>query len=84
MSGTRPIGAGWNIPGPACITPFIDDEGGQAGMATHRLADILKSRSDLSDDEIERMDEDEAWHWIHAGTSEGEPTDKGSGDYPRC
>lgn len=29
-------------------------------MATHKLADILKSRSDLSDDEIARMNEDDA------------------------
>jgi hypothetical protein len=51
-------------------------------MATHRLADILKSRSDLSDDEIERMDEDEAWQWLHTGTSEEEPTEVCSGEYP--
>jgi len=51
-------------------------------MATHRLADILKSRSDLSDDEIARMDEDEAWHWLQAGRSEEEPAEAGSGDFP--
>ncbi len=49
-------------------------------MATDRLADILKSRSDLSDDEIERMSEDEAWRWIHAHASAPERVDETPGD----
>jgi hypothetical protein len=43
---------------------FVVYGGGKAGMATHRLADILKSRCGLSEDEIRHMDEDEAWEWI--------------------
>jgi len=38
-------------------------------MATYRLAEILKSRSGLSDDEIEDMTEDEAWQQLRAGMS---------------
>ena len=38
-------------------------------MASYKLAEILKSRSDLSDAEIERMEEDEAWQWIRANPS---------------
>jgi hypothetical protein len=49
-------------------------------MATYRLADILKSISDLSDDEIERMNESEAWQWIRTSASAGERTDETPGD----
>jgi len=49
-------------------------------MATYRLADILKSISDLSDDEIERMNESEAWQWIRANASAGERGDEAPGD----
>jgi len=57
-----------------------DQEGGEATMATYRLADILKSISDLSDDEIERMNESEAWQWIRTNTSAGERGDETQGD----
>jgi hypothetical protein len=57
-----------------------DQEGGDATMATYRLADILKSISDLSDDEIERMNESEAWQWIRANASAGERGDEAPGD----
>jgi hypothetical protein len=57
-----------------------DQEGGEATMATYRLADILKSISDLSDDEIERMNESEAWQWIRTNASAGERGDETQGD----
>jgi len=49
-------------------------------MATHKLADILKSRSDLSDDEIARMNEEDAWQWLHTDASAGEQPDEAPGD----
>jgi len=49
-------------------------------MATYKLAEILKSRSHLSDDEIERMSEDEAWQRLRAGASMGERVHEGQGD----
>ena len=33
-------------------------------MATYRVAKLLKSKSEFSDEEIERMSEREAWKWI--------------------
>lgn len=44
-------------------------------MATARLADLLRSRSALSEDEIQRMSEDEAWAWIHANLCEARSED---------
>ena len=35
-------------------------------MATGRLAIVLKSRSEFSDEEIACMTEDDAWQWIYA------------------
>ena len=49
-------------------------------MATYKLAEILKSRSDLSDDEIERLSEDEAWERLRAGISMRERAQEGQGD----
>jgi hypothetical protein len=46
-------------------------------MASYKLADILKSRTDLSDDEIERMSEDEAWQSIRSNALAFERTDEG-------
>ncbi len=46
-------------------------------MATYRLAEILKSRSGLSDDEIQDMTEDEAWQRLRAGMSMREPAHAG-------
>jgi hypothetical protein len=60
---------------------FGDKDGGAPTMASHRLADILKSRNDLSDTEIKRMNEDEAWQWIRANASTGELTDE-TPEYP--
>lgn len=37
-------------------------------MATGRLAKILKSCGEFTDEEIARMTEDEAWHWVHTNT----------------
>ena len=45
-------------------------------MASYKLADILKSRTDLSDAEIERMSEDEAWQWIRTNAPACERTDQ--------
>lgn len=40
-------------------------------MASDRLAELLRSRSELTEEEVNRMTESEAWQWIHA--SEYEP-----------
>ncbi len=38
-------------------------------MASHKLATILRSTGQLSDEEIENMSEEEAWHWLRSNTS---------------
>jgi len=72
--------AAWNIPGSGGVIQLIGNEGGKPTMATDRLAEILKSRSDLSDDEIERMSEDEAWQRLRAGVSMRERAHQGPDD----
>lgn len=37
-------------------------------MATNRLAELLKSRSDFTEEEIARMSENAAWDWIRASS----------------
>jgi hypothetical protein len=50
-------------------------------MASYKLAEILKSRSDLSEAEIERMEEDEAWQWIRANpAAASEPKSESAGE----
>lgn len=44
-------------------------------MATDRIAKILKSSGEFSDDEIARMTEDEAWRWIHSTSPSSRATD---------
>jgi hypothetical protein len=46
-------------------------------MATHRVAEIVKSISDLSDEEIRDMSEHEAWQWIRANAFATYPADEG-------
>lgn len=38
-------------------------------MATGRLARIVESSSEFTDEEIARMTEDDAWQWVHANAS---------------
>ncbi len=38
-------------------------------MATSRLAQVLRSQSNFTDEEIGRMTEQDAWQWIHANAS---------------
>lgn len=38
-------------------------------MASHRLAEILRSTGQLSEDDIENMDENGAWQWLRTYTS---------------
>lgn len=38
-------------------------------MATDRLAAVLRSRGQLSDEEIDNMGEDEAWQWLRSNAS---------------
>jgi hypothetical protein len=61
--------ATWNIAGSSGVMFSIDQEGAKPTMATYKLAEILKSRSDLNDDEIRRMSEDEAWQQLRASMS---------------
>jgi hypothetical protein len=51
-------------------------------MASYKLADILRSRTELSDAEIERMDEDEAWQWIRGNVAACERTDETPDETP--
>jgi len=37
-------------------------------MASHKLATILRSTGQLSDEEIESMSEGEAWEWLRSNT----------------
>jgi hypothetical protein len=47
-------------------------------MATYRVAKLLKSKSEFSDEEIERMSEREAWEWIQDSMSGRESADSES------
>ena len=47
-------------------------------MASHKLATILRSTGQLSDEEIENMSEDEAWEWLRSNTSLSEEVSDGS------
>ena len=38
-------------------------------MASDRLAELLRLRSELSEEEISHMTESSAWQWIHANAS---------------
>ena len=38
-------------------------------MATGRLARILESSSEFTDEEIALMTEDDAWQWIHTNNA---------------
>jgi len=38
-------------------------------MASHRLAVILKSTGQLSEEDIENMSEEEAWQWLRSNAS---------------
>jgi len=38
-------------------------------MASDRLAELLRLRSELTEEEISRMTENTAWQWVHANAS---------------
>ena len=42
---------------------------GEGLMASDRLAELLRLRSELSEEEISHMTESSAWQWIHANAS---------------
>ncbi len=44
-------------------------------MASDRLAELLRSRSEFTEEEVNRMTESEAWQWIHARPTQ--PTSMG-------
>jgi hypothetical protein len=44
-------------------------------MASDRLAELLRSRSELTQEEVSRMTESEAWQWIHASESRTDKPD---------
>jgi hypothetical protein len=43
-------------------------------MASDRLAELLRSRSEFTEEEVNRMTESDAWQWIHASESEPDNT----------
>jgi hypothetical protein len=45
-------------------------------MASDRLAELLRSRSEFTEEEVNRMTESEAWQWIHASERKQEKQDK--------
>jgi hypothetical protein len=47
-------------------------------MATYRVAKLLKSKSEFSDEEIERMSERDAWKWIQGSMTRRESADRES------
>jgi hypothetical protein len=47
-------------------------------MASHRLAVILRSTGQLSEEDIENMNEEEAWQWLRCNASVLLPEDDGS------
>lgn len=38
-------------------------------MASDRLAELLRARSEFTEEEVDRMTESDAWQWIHASES---------------
>ncbi len=50
-------------------------------MASDRLAELLRSTSELTDEEINRMTESDAWKLIHAGAPEPEKKSADARDY---
>ena len=44
-------------------------------MASDRLAELLRERSEFTDEEVERMTESDAWQWIHASESMSDKLD---------
>ena len=44
-------------------------------MASDRLAELLRLRSELDEEEISCMTENAAWQWIHANASAPDKTD---------
>jgi len=44
-------------------------------MASDRLAELLRSRNELTEEEVNRMTESEAWQWIHASESRTDKPD---------
>jgi hypothetical protein len=47
-------------------------------MASHRLAVILRSTGQLSEEDIENMSEEEAWQWLRTNALALLPEDDGS------
>ncbi len=45
-------------------------------MASDRLADLLRSTSELTEEEISLMTENDAWELIHAGALKSDKTDE--------
>jgi hypothetical protein len=44
-------------------------------MASDRLAELLRLRSEFTEEEVKRMTESEAWQWVHASESEPDKPD---------
>ena len=44
-------------------------------MASDRLAELLRSRSEFTEEEVNRMTESDAWQWIHVNESEPDKPD---------
>ncbi len=45
-------------------------------MASNRLAELLRSTSELTEEEISLMTENDAWELIHAGALKSDKTDE--------
>lgn len=50
-------------------------------MASDRLAELLRLRSELNEEEISRMTESAAWQWIHTNVSAPDKTDNNLHDF---
>jgi len=70
----------WNIFGSFEVTYQYHQKRREPTMASNKLADILKSKTELSDTKIERMSEEEAWQWIRTNVPACEREDEASDD----
>jgi len=59
---------------PLMTSELLGENKRRGAMASDRLAELLLSRGEFTEEEVNRMTEDDAWQWIHASESEpGKP-----------
>ncbi len=66
----------WNIDVFAGVCPRGDKILRRGAMASDRLAELLRSASELTEEEISLMSENDAWELIHTGSLKPEKTEE--------